>query len=282
MNKNRKSKWLILLVISIVFIIWIAWGNTAIELNEYQIISENLPDAFYGFRIVHISDLHNAKIGEENSKLLELLANAEPDIIVITGDIIDSYHTDVEVSLKFVEKAVEIAPCYYVTGNHEARLSKEIYLDFEEKMEGFGVVVLHDEMISIEQEGKNISLGGIDDSLFASNHYDISYSNLSDYIEELFREDDFQILLSHRPEKFQDYVDAGVNLVFSGHAHGGQFRLPFVGGLVAPNQGLFPEYDAGLFSEDGTNMMVSRGIGNSIIPIRFNNRPEVILVELSN
>lgn len=282
MNKNRKSKWLILLVISIVFIIWIAWGNTAIELNEYQIISENLPDAFYGFRIAHISDLHNAKIGEENSKLLELLANAEPDIIVITGDIIDSYHTDVEVSLKFVEKAVEIAPCYYVTGNHEARLSKEIYLDFEEKMEGFGVVVLHDEMISIEQEGKNISLGGIDDSLFASKHYDISYSNLSDYIEELFTEDDFQILLSHRPEKFQDYVDAGVNLVFSGHAHGGQFRLPFVGGLVTPNQGLFPEYDAGLFSEDGTNMMVSRGIGNSIIPIRFNNRPEVILVELSN
>ena len=282
MNKNRKSKWLILLVISIVFIIWIAWGNTAIELNEYQIISENLPDAFYGFRIAHISDLHNAKIGEENSKLLELLANAEPDIIVITGDIIDSYHTDVEVSLKFVEKAVEIAPCYYVTGNHEARLSKEIYLDFEEKMEGFGVVVLHDEMISIEQEGKNISLGGIDDSLFASKHYDISYSNLSDYIEGLFTEDDFQILLSHRPEKFQDYVDAGVNLVFSGHAHGGQFRLPFVGGLVAPNQGLFPEYDAGLFSEDGTNMMVSRGIGNSIIPIRFNNRPEVILVELSN
>lgn len=282
MNKNRKSKWLILLVISIVFIIWIAWGNTAIELNEYQIISEHLPDAFYGFRIAHISDLHNAKIGEENSKLLELLANAEPDIIVITGDIIDSYHTDVEVSLKFVEKAVEIAPCYYVTGNHEARLSKEIYLDFEEKMEGFGVVVLHDEMISIEQEGKNISLGGIDDSLFASKHYDISYSNLSDYIEGLFTEDDFQILLSHRPEKFQDYVDAGVNLVFSGHAHGGQFRLPFVGGLVAPNQGLFPEYDAGLFSEDGTNMMVSRGIGNSIIPIRFNNRPEVILVELSN
>lgn len=137
-------------------------------------------------------------------------------------------------------------------------------------------------MISIEQEGKNISLGGIDDSLFASKHYDISYSNLSDYIEELFTEDDFQILLSHRPEKFQEYVDAGVNLVFSGHAHGGQFRLPFVGGLVAPNQGLFPEYDAGLFSEDGTNMMVSRGIGNSIIPIRFNNRPEVILVELSN
>lgn len=88
------------------------------------------------------------------------------------------------------------------------------------------------------------------------------------------------ILLSHRPELFDTYAVSGVNLVFSGHAHGGQFRLPFIGGLVAPNQGLFPEYDSGLYTEGATSMLVSRGIGNSIIPIRFNNRPEVIVVEL--
>lgn len=271
-----------LVAATIVLISWIAWGNTALELNEYQIKSDKIPDAFYGFRIAQISDLHNVELGEGNARLLEILNKAESDIIVFTGDIIDSYHTEVEVSLQFVEKAVKIAPCYYVTGNHEARLPREVYLDFEEKMQEYGVEVLHDEVILIEREGESISLGGIDDSSFASKYSNGYHSNLSNHIEELFTEDGFQILLSHRPELFGMYVDAGVDLVFAGHAHGGQFRLPLVGGLVAPNQGLFPEYDVGLFLEDGTNMVVSRGIGNSIIPVRVNNRPEVVVVELSN
>lgn len=282
MKKNKRWKWLSLFATTILLISWIAWGNTALELNEYQIKSDKIPDVFHGFRIAQISDLHNAEMGEENDKLLKMLANAESDIIVITGDSIDSYHTDVEVTLQFVEKAVEIAPCYYVTGNHEARLPREVYLDFEEKMQEYGVEILHDEVILIERGGESISLGGIDDASFASKYSNGYHSNLSNHIEDLFTEDGFQILLSHRPELFGMYVDAGVDLVFSGHAHGGQFRLPLVGGLVAPNQGLFPEYDAGLFLEDGTNMVVSRGIGNSIIPVRVNNRPEVVVVELSN
>ena len=100
-------------------------------------------------------------------------------------------------------------------------------------------------------------------------------------LEELHSEKDgFTILLSHRPELFDTYADQGMDLVLSGHAHGGQFRLPFIGGLVAPNQGLFPKYDAGIYTEDNTNMLVSRGVGNSILPFRINNRPEVILIEL--
>ena len=100
-------------------------------------------------------------------------------------------------------------------------------------------------------------------------------------ISELQNESDgFTVLLSHRPELFDLYVNTGVDLVFSGHAHGGQFRLPFVGGLVAPNQGFFPKYDAGQFIKENTTMIVSRGVGNSIIPVRFNNRPEIIVAEL--
>lgn len=274
MKKNKKWKWLSLLVATFVLISWIAWGNTALELNEYQIKSNKIPESFHGFRIAQVSDLHNTEIGTENVNLLEMLKNAKPDIIVITGDTIDSYHTDVEVSLEFVEKAVEIAPCYYVTGNHESRLSKEAYLDFEEKMKVYGVQVLHDESVLIEREGEYIALAGIDDPAFASG-----YRN---HIKELFEEENFQILLSHRPELFSTYVEADVDLVFSGHAHGGQFRFPFIGGLIAPHQGLFPKYDTGLFEEDGTHMLVSRGIGNSIFPFRFNNRPEVIVVKLIN
>lgn len=281
MKKNRKWKWLSLLAATIVVIGWIAWGNTAVEINEYEIRSEKVPDAFCGFRIAQISDFHNVEIGNDNEKLLKLLAEAKPDIIVITGDSIDSYHMDVEVSLQFMEKIVSIAPCYYVTGNHEARLSKEVYLDFEEKIEGYGVEVLHNEAVFIERNGAYISLGGIDDASFASKYNGVQYSDLSNQIKALFSEDGFQILLSHRPESFSTYVEAEVDLVFSGHAHGGQFRLPFVGGMIAPNQGLFPEYDAGLFSEDGTNMFVSRGIGNSLCPIRFNNRPEIVVIELN-
>ena len=103
---------------------------------------------------------------------------------------------------------------------------------------------------------------------------------MSGSLNGLTGSDAYTILLSHRPELFDTYVASGVDLVFSGHAHGGQFRLPFLGGVIAPNQGLFPEYDSGLYTQGDTNMLVSRGIGNSIIPIRFNNRPEIIVVEL--
>ena len=281
MKKSKKYGW-ILLVVFVIFVIWIAWGNTALELNEYQIKSDKLPNAFLGFRIAQVSDLHNDEMGKDNRNLLRMLEKAKPDIIVMTGDIIDSYETEVDVSLQFVEKAVKIAPCYYVPGNHESRLYKEVYLDFEEKIKSYGVCVLHDEAVLLEQAGEYISLAGIDDPIFAVQYDpDGDYSTLGS-IQNLNLGEEFQILLSHRPELFQMYVDANVDLVFTGHAHGGQFRLPFIGGLFAPNQGYFPEYDAGLFVDGNTNMIVSRGIGNSLFPLRFNNRPEVVVVELQH
>lgn len=280
MKKSKNRKWLFLFAVIVIMFAWVVWGNTALELNEYQIKSEKIPEAFSGFRIAHISDLHNDEIGKENKRLLKMLKNAEPDIIVMTGDIIDSYHTDVEVLLQFMENAVEIAPCYYVTGNHESRFSKEVYLDYEEKMKNYGVHVLHNESILLQKEGETISLVGIDDPIFASKYKENGYTASVDTIKDLCSNDGFQILLSHRPELFQIYVEAEVDLVFTGHAHGGQFRLPFIGGMFAPNQGFFPEYDAGLFEEENTHMVVSRGIGNSLFPVRFNNRPEVVVVEL--
>ncbi len=260
--------------------VWTVWGNTALELNCLTVSSERLPKEFDGYRIAHVSDVHNTEIGAENAKLLDMLRESKPDIIAITGDLVDSRNTDIDIALRFVETAMKIAPCYYVTGNHEARIPD--YDKLREGMSALGVFILEDEAAGIERNSEAITLFGVDDPSFQTDYLsgDDETVMKSKLQEILNRENNFTVLLSHRPELFEAYADSGVDLVLSGHAHGGQFRLPFLGGLIAPNQGLFPEYDAGLYIRETTNMVVSRGIGNSIVPLRFNNRPEVILIEL--
>lgn len=268
------------LIFLIALVVWIIWANAALELNTYTITSHELPDAFDDYRIAHVSDLHNAEMGDGNEKLLAILREAEPDIIAITGDLIDSRNTDIGIALAFAEEAVQIAPCYYVNGNHEARVSE--YDELKEGLEAAGVVVLENERVEIELSGETITLLGVDDPSFNADYlFGDAAAVVSTKLAEITTEEDgFTVLLSHRPELFDTYVECGMDLILSGHAHGGQFRLPVVGGLVAPNQGLFPEYDSGLYTENGTNMIVSRGIGNSILPFRFNNRPEVIVIEM--
>ena len=279
----KKRKFIILAVVAaflLALIAWIIWGNTALELNTYTVSSAKLPQSFDGYRIAHISDLHNAEMGKDNEKLLAMLWGADPDMIAITGDLIDSRNTDIEVALQFVREAVKIAPCYYVTGNHEARVNE--YGELKAEMEAAGVTVLEDVRTEISMEGETITLIGVNDPSYQTDYlFGDSETVMNTKLEELYTENDgFIILLSHRPELFDTYADHDIDLILSGHAHGGQFRLPFIGGLVAPNQGLFPEYDAGIYTEGNTNMLVSRGIGNSILPFRINNRPEVILIEL--
>ena len=279
----KKKRIIVLAVVAaalLTFIIGTTWSNTALELNSYTVSSDRLPEAFDGYRIAHVSDLHNAEMGKDNEKLLTMLREAEPDIIAITGDLIDSRNTDIEIALEFTGAAMEIAPCYYVTGNHEARVSE--YDELKEGLTEQGVAILDDERIELVLSGKTIALLGVNDPSFQTDYlFGDSETVMKSKLQEVSdAENEFTILLSHRPELFNVYADTHLDLVLSGHAHGGQFRLPFVGGLVAPNQGLFPKYDAGLYTEENTNMIVSRGIGNSILPFRFNNRPEVILIEL--
>ena len=256
----KKKKFIFLAVVAIVFtalVIWIVWGNTALELNTYTITSSKLPQSFDGYRIAHVSDLHNTEMGKNNEKLLAMLRDADPDMIAITGDLIDSRNTDIEVALKFVREAVKIAPCYYVTGNHEARVNE--YGELKAGMETAGVTVLEDVRTEISMEGATITLIGVNDPSYQTDYlFGDSETVLNTKLEKLHTENgEFTVLLSHRPELFDAYTDHGMDLVLSGHAHGGQFRLPFIGGLVAPNQGFFPEYDAGIYTEGNTNMFVS-------------------------
>lgn len=278
MNKRR----LLLSVILLIFImvIWVLWANTALEVSEYTICSDKIPESFDGYRIVQISDLHNASFGENNDKLLKMIEAAEPDMILITGDLVDSWNTDIHIGIRFAEAVTKIAPTYFVTGNHEARISQ--YDTLKSGLEESGVVILENEGLLIEHDGEQISLIGLDDPSFRTSYL---IGNEKTVTAEMLVEPEgeaYTILLAHRPELFDTYVEAGVDLVFSGHAHGGQFRLPFIGGLYAPGQGLFPEYDAGIYTQATTTMVVSRGLGNSIFPVRINNRPEVVIVILES
>lgn len=277
----KKKTLCVLAGIFLVLIVWTVWGNTALERNTYTIRRPELPDVFDGYRIAQVSDLHNAEFGDRNQRLLEMLREAEPDMIAITGDLIDSRKTNIAIALAFAEDAVKIAPCYYVSGNHEARVSE--YQDLKTGLEAAGVTVLDDARVKIEVSGESITVIGVNDPSFHADYLTSDATVMDRKLSELSSEDaGFAILLSHRPELFDTYVAHDMDLVLTGHAHGGQFRLPLIGGLIAPNQGLFPKYDDGLYSEGNTNMIVSRGLGNSIIPFRFNNRPEVVLIELKS
>lgn len=258
---------LFLLIVFTGLFLWSLWGNTALMLTEYTVTSQKLPSDFTGFRIAQISDLHNAEFGNDNEKLLDLLAQTQPDMIAITGDFVDSRRTEPDVAVSFARESVKIAPTYYVPGNHEARISE--YQDLKAALLSAGVIVLEHNSLPFEKEQAAITITGLADPSFEIS---MPYP----------RSENYQVVLSHRPELMDVYARQGFDLVLTGHAHGGQFRLPFIGGLWAPHQGFLPKYDSGTHIQGDTTMVVSRGLGNSLFPLRFNNRPELILITLES
>lgn len=271
----------VLLILLAAFSVWIYWGNTSIQTTRIQIADERLPASFGGFRIVQISDLHNAEFGAGQSRLLGAVKEASPDLIAVTGDLIDSRRTDIEKAMDLINGAVSIAPVYYVAGNHEARTGQ--YAALKKRMGEAGVMILKNEGVTIRRGGDSVRLLGLEDPAFVRQNGTNAENAavLDGKLKEMRRENGgYTILLSHRPELFDVYAENGVDLVLCGHAHGGQIRLPVIGGLFAPNQGLFPKYSEGVHKKGRTKMAVSRGLGNSIAPVRINNRPELVVIEL--
>lgn len=271
MRKIPHKKILILILIIIILIPFCLYQNKHLVITTYTYESEKLGADLDGYRIVQISDLHNATFGKENKKLLETIRSCSPDIIVITGDLVDSNHTNVERAVAFVKEAVKIAPVYYVTGNHEYWLDPS---ENEQMMQGIlaaGAYDLDDEAVRIEKGDSSFLLVGLDDQ-------HLSDETLKNLLQE--QKNELSIVLAHEPQYLQNYANAEADLVLTGHAHGGQIRLPFVGGIVAPDQGFLPEYTSGQYNSADTEMIVSRGLGNSIIPVRLFNYPEVVCVEL--
>lgn len=264
----------VILILIAALIAWAAIDSRNIDVTRFTV--SGAPEAFSGFKIVQISDLHNAEFGTDNQKLIDILKSEAPDAIVITGDLIDARRTNTEIAESFARRCMEIADCYYVPGNHEARLG-DTYDAFESALIADGVNVLRNGSVRIRKEMDAIRIVGVDDPAFAKASDAIT--NLDAALEAL-SSDDFTILLAHRPELIDEYSKWGIDLVLSGHAHGGQIRLPGIGGLYAPGQGFFPRYTSGNYTVGDTEMIVSRGIGNSAFPLRVNDRPEVVIVTL--
>lgn len=274
----------ILIVLAVVFAVWVIWDNQRIVVTEIEVKSERLPEKFAGYRIAHVTDLHNDEFRKENEKLLAVIEGTKPDMIAITGDLLDSRRTDLKKAINFVQKAVQIAPCYYVTGNHESRM-KEEYTELEKEMRKAGVVVLRNDRQTLERDGVQIIVAGIDDPRFVLSTDKVEkmenkVGKTLDKVLEGVPKEQFTLLLSHRPELFELYSEKKLDVVLTGHVHGGQIRIPNIGGIIGPGQGLLPDYDAGLYTKDSTKMVLSRGLGQSIIPFRLNNPPELVLVTL--
>lgn len=271
----------VLEVIAVIFVsfgIWLAYTNVNIETTYYDVESDLIPAEFDGFKIAHISDLHDR---DWKGALESLVESEKPDIIVITGDIVDPSNRYYDNSLTFIKNAVTIAPVYFISGNHEAYMTDYVFM--KNAIKEYGATVLEDENVFIERGGEKINLIGLKDPDFAENVEYYSYNHiLKTAINSMTRTDVFNIVLSHRPEYFEGYSETDANLVLCGHAHGGQVRLPSGEGLIAPGQGFFPKYTEGMHSKDNTAMIISRGLGDSVIPIRINNMPELVIITLKS
>ncbi|QFJ56045.1 metallophosphoesterase [Pseudobutyrivibrio xylanivorans] len=267
--KGSSKKRIILKCLLIIFGLLMCGFIAPLKLTKYDFRYENLPDEFDGYRIFQISDFHCKSFGKDEEPLIKMVKKANPDIIVLTGDIVDEVHTtkNAEALLKGI---TDLAPVYYVTGNHEY-VSGAPYDEFIELCNQYGVKVLHDETVEIKKGNSKILLTGVDYTYNSVAHMKdvVGYAN----------QNYFNVLLYHDSSKFNYISEYGYDLVLCGHGHGGLVRLPYFGGVFGTDGHLFPKYDYGVFKEKNSTMVSSSGLGNARIP-RWNNPRECVVIKL--
>lgn len=289
---KRKRLWILLGFAVVAVALYLKGGYISsydIETTEYDIEFDVLPKAFDGFRIVQISDVHNALFNSENFDLTEAVEDAEPDIIVLTGDMVNYGTTRFERVFNLIEKLAEEYETYYIFGNHEQNIRVANMLKIIDKMESLGVKMLFNETVEIERENEKILLHGLcqykksyrDPYYRTESKYEFSLSDMEEMLGKSSNEL-VDVVLAHNPIYFDIYAEWGADLIFSGHIHGGHWRIPIIDkGIVSPNEELFPEYDGGEYIKEKAHMIVSRGLNNGtkLIPRLF-NRPELVVVNL--
>lgn len=293
MDKKNIRK---IMAASLCFAAFLHYENKGIMKTEYTIKSKDISSDFDGFSILQVSDLQSNRFGKSQVDLITAAYEMDPDIIVITGDLIDRNHTDYNLAYEAVAGLSQIAPVFYVNGNHELLLDSREYEEFLQKIKTKAYILIGDAVVinSMEKEREkcddnNLILAGLDEEVvFDSRDWDRKNKDydkemITEAVKALYGEKEgYRILLAHEPQLVEEYEKANPNLIISGHAHGGQIRLPIVGGLYSPEQGIFPRFTCGVHSIGDSQMVVSRGLGNSRFPFRIFNRPEIVKITLKS
>lgn len=264
---KAKPKRALFILLIILALLSIGFFNPLVT-KSYDLDSTKLPSEFDGFKIVQITDFHCKNFGNQEEPLIKKIKEADPDIICLTGDIIDEEH-DFKNADYLLSKITQIAPVYYVSGNHEFYRGAP-YSDFKELCYEYGVRILESETITIERGNSAINLSGL-----------AWQNSTADMVNRLgYATDDYyNILLYHDSSKFNFLASYGYDLVLAGHIHGGLIRLPFIGGLLGSDYIFFPKYDYGIYQEKGSTMISSSGLGDARVP-RWNNPREIVEITL--
>lgn len=257
-------------LIFILLAIFFHLENNTLTITKFKLTSGKIKEKI---NIVQISDLHGKSFGKNNDKLIEKIKNEKPDFILYTGDLTNGRakgKTDY-VGINLLSELNKIVPVYYINGNHE--------FDGGERVENLlielsknGVNVLQNRIEQIEINNSKVSILGLEEGL---------KQNTLPLLKNFEKENNLKIVLCHYPEFIKYYCKFDIDLMFSGHAHGGQFIFPFIGGLYAPGQGIFPKYYRGIHKKNNSTLIVSRGLGPSRFPQRLFNRPEIISLEIT-
>lgn len=277
----------VLALVVIVLVLLCKYYNDALQCEYYTIEDANLPKVFQGTKIVMLADLHEHEFGTKNKRLLEIIKGQKPDYIMIAGDLLvkgECLHGENMIS--FLERLVSICPVYYAPGNHEEYVERicgeEIYGEYLAKLKKIGVVYLANQSVYLTKEGNKIRVTGLclQKKYFAKCYESVTFE--LKHLEELVgkKQNEYEILIAHNPNYLPVYAKWGANVVLSGHVHGGVVILPLIGGVISTTFQLFPKYDFGMFEEENTKMVLSRGLGVHTVKLRLFNKPEISVISL--
>lgn len=279
----------IFVILIIVFLIYLKFENKNLEVTNYKIRSDKIPESFSGTSFVMLGDLHNNSFGDKNKILIREIDKINPSFIVIAGDlIVGKPREDFSAANSLLTRLSVKYPIYYGLGNHEQRIKlkgryyNSRWKDYSDSLKKLNIQILDNSSFIIKKGNDEITIWGISiDPIYFKRPGPAKIEDR--YLEKLIGKLDskcYNIVIAHNPIYFKDYIKIKPDLILSGHIHGGIVRLPFLGGMISPQLKLFPKYDGGQFEENGQVMLVSRGLGTHTIKLRVFNRPELMTITL--